>query len=248
MHDERHYRICIDREDPSTVYIALKNKLMTCQAKEWSLEEAARLLTRFIESLDDDLACVKDYVEKVRQRLISKKDDTEFTRYHAFFLLSMCLSKPHQLAFDDHMKTLRDTRTASSLLEPFDKAMRAKMSAAQKKYLNGDSRQLPLGDLSKTEYRKCGLIATLKLRPDEPKKPKAEKKKEDKKSDKKEKKTKKSSKKSEKSDSKSDSKPEVEQPVAKKAKKTKVPKKDLQNVMQTLEEQKAVSLCHIFEV
>ena len=230
--------ICIDREDPGLVYVALKNRLMTSHAKDWSLDEAARLLQRLIDAMDEDLTVVKEYVDKVKRRLETKKDDVDFTRLHAFFLLSMCLSKPHQMQFDGHMKTLRDTRPLPTLMEPFDKGMRVKMQAAQKKHLSGDSRQLPLGDLSKNDYRRCGLIATAKIKPEEPKKSKPETKKA--KADKKEKKEKKKSSKKKESSQKqpSETTTEVEQPVAKKAKKTKVPAKDLTQVMQTLQANK----------
>ena len=247
MHDPKHYMICIDREDPSTVYIALKNRLMTSHAKDWSLDDANRLLLRLVEAMDEDLACVKDYIEKVRRRIEAKRDDADFTRLQAFFMLSMCLSKPHQVAFDDHMKLLRDTRPVACLMEPFDKALKTKMVLAQKKHLTGDSRQLPLGDLTKNEYRKCGLIATQKIRPDEPKKVKTEQKKTKTSS-----KTKKSTKNSNKTSKKTtkdttkvvnldvDVKTEtgVEQPAPKKAKKTKVPDVDIHNVMNTLQSAK----------
>ena len=232
--------ICIDREDPSVVYVSLKNRLMTAHANNWCLVEAAQLLNRLIDALDEDLACVKDYIDKVKRKLESKADDTDFTKLQACFLLSMCLSKPHQLAFDIHMRTLKDTRPVSALLEPFDKAMRAKMVSAQRKHLSGDSRQLPLGDLSKTEYRKCSLIATQKIRPDEPKKVEVPSKKT--------KTVKKVVKKAVKQKATTTAKPKpvvdattktvVEQPVAKKAKKTKVPTENLSDVMNTLQAHK----------
>ena len=241
LHDPKHYQICIDRENPSVVYIALKNRLMTSMAKDWSLDEAVRLLQRLIEALDDDLTCVKDYIDKVKRRLEAKKDDTDFTRLHAFFMLSMCLSRPHQLQFDRHMKTLKDTKMMPSMSEPFDKAIRSKMAMAQKKYLSGDARQLPLGDLSKSEYRKCGLIATQKIRPEEPKKAKVEAKKTKtlvktkKKSTKKNANESKASTTKQKSTTPTPKAENVEQPVAKKAKKTKVPKQNLNEVMGTLQ-------------
>ena len=241
LHDPKYYQICIDREDPSVVYIALKNRLMTSISKDWSLDEAARLLQRLIDSLDEDLTCVKDYIDKVKRRLESKKDDTDFTRLHAFFMLSMCLSKPHQMQFDRHMKTLKDTKMLPSMAEPFDKTMRSKMTLAQKKYLSGDARQLPLGDLSKAEYRKCGLIATQKIKPEEPKKPKIElKKAKNVTKTKKKSNTKKSSGESKQTTSKPKAtnpvqKTENVEPVAKKAKKTKVPKENIHDVMGNLQ-------------
>ena len=249
MHDPKHYQICIDREDPSVVYIALKNRLMTSHSKDWALDDANRLLLRLVEALDEDLSCVKDYIEKVRRRLEAKKDDTDFTRMHAFFMLSMCLSKPHQVAFDEQMKQMRDTRPVACLQEPFDKALKSKMILAQKKHLTGDSRQLPLGDLSKNEYRKCGLIATQKIRPEEPKKVKTDQKK-DKKAASKSKKDKKSKKNAKKSNDKETTKvvnldTDVKQesgvePAPKKAKKTKVPDDDIHKVMNSLQAAKVV--------
>ena len=138
-----------------------------------------------------------------------------------------------------------------SMSEPFDKALRSKMMTAQKKHLSGDSKQLPLGDLSKTEYRKCGLIATAKIRPEEPRapKPKVESKKS--------KSTSKS--KSDQKKGKKTSKPKptetetapvkvenVEQshPPTKKAKKVKVPPEQIQDVLEGLQELK---VSNIFE-
>ena len=242
MHDSKFYMICIDRENPSVVYVALKNRLMTAHANNWCLIEAVQLLQRLLDALDEDLACVKEYIDKVKRKLESKANDTDFTKLQACFLLSMCLSKPHQMAFDIYMKMIRETRPASALLEPFDKALRAKMVSAQKKHLTGDARQLPLGDLSKTEYRKCSLIATQKIRPEEPKKPDVVVKKT--------KVVKKTVKKSTKDNkTKTTPKPKttkveptptpiVEQPVTKKVKKTKVPPEHVQDVMNSLQAHK----------
>ena len=230
--------VCIDREDPSLPYVALKNKLMHCHNKDWGLEDAGRLLQRIVDALDEDCVVVKEYFEKLRLALLAKKDDPDFTKLQGFFLLSMGLSKPHQMAFDVHMRTLRDTRNHAALLEPFDKALRAKMMSAQKKHLTGDSKQLPLGDLSKNEYRKCGLIATLKLKPEEPKVPKAKVKTDStkKSASTKTKETKKSKKtKKEKEDP---PKPVVEQPPPKKAKKVKVPPNEVAAVFDSLQELK----------
>ena len=232
--------ICIDREDPSVVYVSLKNRLMTAHANNWCLVEAVQLLARLIDALNEDLACVKDYIEKVKRKLEDKANDTDFTKLQACFLLSMCLSKPHQLAFDIHMKTLKDTRPVPALLEPFDKALRAKMVSAQRKHLSGDSRQLPLGDLSKTEYRKCSLIATQKIRPEEPKKVDAPPKKTKvvKKVVKKVAKKKDTTTTTKTKPVVEPTKATVEQPAAKKAKKTKVPAENLSDVMNTLQAQK----------
>ena len=231
--------ICIDREDPSLPYVALKNKLMHCHNKDWGLEDAGRLLQRIVDALDEDCVVVKEYFEKLRLTLLAKKDDPDFTKLQGFFLLSMGLSKPHQLAFDAHMRTIRDTRNHAALLEPFDKALRAKMMSAQKKHLTGDSKQLPLGDLSKNEYRKCGLIATHRIRPEEPKpvaKPKQESNKKTPKPVKA--KTPKKEKKQTKSKAEDPPKPAVEQPAPKKAKKVKVPDNLLEEVLGSLQELK----------
>ena len=241
--------ICIDREDPSLPYVALKNKLMHCHNKEWGLDDAARLLQRLIDAFDDDCVVVKDYFEKLRLKLLSKKDDPDFTKLQGFFMLSMGLSKPHQVQFDTHMKTLRDTKTNSMLLEPFDKALRSKMMTAQKKHLSGDSKQLPLGDLTKNEYRKCGLIATLKIKPEEPKaKAKAEPAKTAKAKTPKAKENKKNTNASKNKKSNAEIVPKVEvventtQPPAKKAKKVKVPPEQVQDVLEGLLELKVSNI------
>ena len=234
--------MCIDREHPSLPHVALKNKLMHCHNKEWGLDDASRLLQRIVNALDEDCVVVKDYFEKLKSTLDSKKDDPDFNKLQGFYLLSMGLNKPHQLEFDHQMNTLRDTKTVPMLMEPFDRNLRSKMMTAQKKHLTGDSKQLPLGDLSKNEYRKCGLIATMKIRPDEPRKPKVDQHKKEKPSDKpkpagKQPKPKKQNAKETKQEPAAP-KADVEQPTAKKAKKTKVPPQDLENVMNCLQELK----------
>ena len=108
--------ICVDKEDPATVYVALKNKLMNAYDKDWGLEDAVRLLKRFIDALGEDLPVVADYVNKIKLQLEEKKDDVDFNRLQAFFLLSMCLSKPHQVLFDRKMKTIKDTKNSNSTL------------------------------------------------------------------------------------------------------------------------------------
>jgi len=247
--------VCIDREDPSLPYVALKNKLMHCHNKEWGLEDAARLLQRLIDAFDDDCVVVRDYFERLRLKLLTKKEDPDFTKLQGFFMLSMGLSKPHQIEFDKHMKTLRDTKTNSMLLEPFDKSLRSKMMTAQKKHLSGDSKQLPLGDLTKNEYRKCGLIATQKIRPEEPKvKAKTESAA---KTSKAKKATKKDTKKANTATPKqkkpaAETVPKVEveatQPPVKKAKKVKVPPEQVQAVLEGLQELKVSNICFVFFV
>lgn len=253
LHDKAHYMICIDRENSSIPYVALKSKLMTAQTKDWSMDDAVRLLQRFIDSLDEDLSVVRDYTEKIKIKLESKKDDPDFTRMQGFFLLSMCLSRPHQLAFDNQMRMLKDTRPASSLMEPFHKKMKQAMVEAQRKYATGDSKSLPLGDLSKAEFRKMGLIAAGKMKP-------IEKKQNVPKDSKKGNQTKKQTGSSQKNpgnnqtkktnppaknqaakntSTDSTTKKSVENgPAPKKAKKTKVPPGDIIEVMQTLQAHK----------
>lgn len=239
LHDKAHYNICIDREDASIPYVALKSKLLTAQSKEWNMDDAIRLLQRFIEALDEDLSVVKDYTEKVKRKLESKKEDPDFTRLQGFFLLSMCLSRPHQIAFDSTMRTLKDTRPASALLEPFHKKMKQAMVDAQRKYGTGDSKSLPLGDLSKAEFRKMGLIATNRMKPVEKKPvvPKETKKLvKGKKQNNESKKMPKPKQQSNQKTSEAKEKPDVENPQpAKKAKKTKVPVEEVTNVMNTLQ-------------
>lgn len=225
---------------------------MTAQTKDWSMDDAVRLLQRFIDSLDEDLSVVKDYSEKIKIKLESKKDDPDFTRMQGFFLLSMCLSRPHQLVFDNLMRTMKDTRPASSLMEPFHKKMKQAMVEAQRKYATGDNKSLPLGDLSKAEFRKMGLIATNKMKPVEKKVPAPKdnkkgpaKKEKGKKTDGNNQPKKPNPNQQQAAKPKADAKPKpaVEnQPAPKKAKKTKVPPGDIIQVMQTLQAHKVWSM------
>lgn len=169
-HNPNHYNICIDKEDPATVYVALKNKLMNSYNKDWSLLDASRLLKRFLDALDDDLAVVFDYISKIKAMLDDKKDDADFTRLQAFYLLSMCLSKPHQLVFDHQMRTLKEANKCSYMDEPFSAKTKKTLIEAQKKYLTGMDKLIPYGDLSNKQKGIVKLYATKAIKP-EAKKP-----------------------------------------------------------------------------
>ena len=113
---------------------------------------------------------------------------------------------------------------------------------AQPFYDQAHGALLALGDLSKTDYRKCSLIATQKIKPEEPKKPEVAPKvikkvvKKLVKKPTKEAKSKTSTK--AKPTVESTPKPVVEQPQTKKVKKTKVPSEHIQDVMKSLQAQK----------
>ena len=143
---------------------------MTAYNKDWSLVDASRLLKRFLDALDEDLAVVHDYISKIKQLLDEKNEDPDFTRQQAFYLLSMCLSKPHQQVFDHHMKTLKDTRRCSYMDEPFSAKIRRTLVETQKKFLTGTDRLVAYGDLSQKQKGLVKLYASKGYKP-EPKKP-----------------------------------------------------------------------------
>ena len=142
---------------------------MTAYNKDWSLIDASRLLKRFLDALDEDLAVVHDYVSKIKQLVDEKKDDPDFTRQQAFYLLSMCLSKPHQQVFDHHMKTLKETKRCSYMDEPFSAKVRRSLVETQKKFLTGTDRLIAYGDLSQKQKGLVKLYASKGYKP-EPKK------------------------------------------------------------------------------
>ena len=133
---------------------------MTAYNKDWSLLDASRLLKRFLDALDDDLAVVHDYVSKIKMMLDEKKEDVDFTRQQAFYLLSMCLSKPHQLIFDHQMRTLKETKKCTYLEEPFSAKMKKTLLEAQKKYLTGVDKIISYGDLSQKQKGLVKIYAT----------------------------------------------------------------------------------------
>ena len=142
---------------------------MNAYNKDWSLADASRLLKRFLDALDEDLPVVHDYISKIKAMLDEKKDDPEFTRLHAFYLLSMCLSKPHQVVFDHQMRTLKETKRCSFFEEPFGAKIRKQLIDTQKKYLTGVDKLIAYGDLSNKQKGLVKLYA-IKGNP-EPKKP-----------------------------------------------------------------------------
>ena len=151
------------------VYVALKNRLMNAYNKDWSLADASRLLKRFLDALDEDLPVVHDYISKIKFMLDEKADDPEFTRLHAFYLLSMCLSKPHQLVFDHQMRTLKETKRCAFLEEPFGAKIRRQLVETQKKFLTGTDKLVAYGDLSNKQKGLVKLYATKGIKPEQKK-------------------------------------------------------------------------------
>ena len=142
---------------------------MNSYNKDWSLGDASRLLKRLLDALDDDLNVVYDYISKIKTTLDEKKDDVDFTRLQAFYLLSMCLSKPHQLIFDHQMKTLKDTKRCPYFDEPFDAKTRKNLIDTQKKFLTGTDKLLTYGELSNKQKGLVKLYASKGFQSDKPK-------------------------------------------------------------------------------
>ena len=169
------FNVFKEREDADQVYVTLKNRLKNHMLTDFYLEDAIKLLKRFIDALPDTLLCTRNYVEKVRAGMVARKDDFTYTRHLALVDLSKCLSPQHQMDFDCELKL---NLAQASLKEPFSRDLRYKMSLKQK-HLTGNAKHLKIGSLKKAEFELLGHWAagtiptpapTLQERPP-PKKP-----------------------------------------------------------------------------
>ena len=168
-----HFSFCNDfnlfreKEDPSTVYVILRNKLMTNVLKDFYLQNAVVLIRRLIDALPDDQLALKSYMDEIHRAMLSRTGDAHYTRKMGLQDASMCLNKPHQEKFHyllDHNAEM------CQLKEPFDREVRAKMME-NRKLLSGMDKHKQLGALPKQKFDEVHLYATnVKARPTQPEK------------------------------------------------------------------------------
>ena len=135
-----------DREDPTLVYVIIRNKLQDNLLKDFHLQNAISLAGRLYRSLPDKYINARTYVDEVRKALQSKTGDTHFTRKMGLNVTSMLLGLAHQRKFDGLMARIEDDPV---LKEPFDREIRGKMANIQRQHLDGLDKYAQLGALSK---------------------------------------------------------------------------------------------------
>ena len=156
------FKLFRDKEDPSTIYVIIRNKLMTNLLKEFFLQNATVLVRRLFEALPDDQLGLKAFVNEVHRNLVSKIGDPHYTRKLGLLDVSMCLSKVHQEQFFNLLDRNADM---FQLKEPFDRDIRAKM-LENRKLLSGMDKHKQLGALPKQKYEDVCLYTTnVKARP-----------------------------------------------------------------------------------
>ena len=117
-----------DREDPTVVYVILKNKLQEGLLKDFHLQTAISLATRLYNALPDKYLNARHYVDEVRKVLQGKVGDHTFSRKMGLNITSMLLGIDHQRRFDCLMARIDDSPL---LKEPFDREIRGKMVSYQ---------------------------------------------------------------------------------------------------------------------
>ena len=151
-----------EKEDPSTIYVIIRNKLMNNVLKDFYLQNATVLIKRLYEALPDDQLGLKLYVDEIFRTINGKLGDPHYTRKMGLVDMSMCLSKTHQEQFLNLMDRNADMY---QLKEPFDRDIRAKMMD-NRKLLSGMDKHKQLGALPKQKYEDVCLYTTnVKARP-----------------------------------------------------------------------------------
>ena len=151
-----------EKEDPSTIYVIIRNKLMNNVLKDFYLQNATTLVKRLYEALPDDQLGLKLYVDEIFRTINAKLNDPHYTRKMGLMDMSMCLSKAHQEQFLNLMDRNADMY---QLKEPFDREIRAKM-LDNRKLLSGMDKHKQLGALPKQKYEDVCLYTTnVKARP-----------------------------------------------------------------------------------
>ena len=158
LHDELD--LFRDREDPTLVYVVIRNKLQDNLLKDFHLSNAISLAGRLYRALPDKYINAKHYVDEIKRVLTSKIGDYHFTRRMGLNVTSMLLGLSHQRKFDGLMARYEDNPI---MKEPFDREVKGKMANVQRQHLDGPEKYGSLGALSKKSTEMVAMMATNKL-------------------------------------------------------------------------------------
>ena len=129
-----------DKENPETVYVAIKHQLMN-NTFTLTADQAIKSLDRFFHSIPDNWPVFKRYVYQISREMTEQKSKSHFDRRQGLNLLSMVLKKSHQILFDVY---LHRNKNNAGLHEPFDASTLKKMEQFRSN-LKGDAALLPIG-------------------------------------------------------------------------------------------------------
>ena len=153
-------KVMPDKENPETVYVAIRHQLMT-NTFTLTAEQAIRSLDRFFHAIPDDWPVFKRYVAQISKEMNDQKTKSHFDRRQGLNLLSMVLKKAHQIMFDVY---LHRNKNNAGLHEPFDASTLRKMEQFRTN-LSGDAALLPIGHQTTTKRAILNAYTDGKLNP-----------------------------------------------------------------------------------
>ena len=150
-----------DKENPSTVYVAIRHQLMN-NTFTITAEQAIKNLDRFYHAIPDDWPVFKRYIAQISKEMNDQKSKSHFDRRQGLNLLSMSLKKSHQILFDVY---LHRNKNNASLQEPFDANTLKKMELYRTQNLTGDAQILPIGHQTTAKRAILNAYTDGKLKP-----------------------------------------------------------------------------------
>ena len=150
-----------DKENPSTVYVAIRHQLMN-NTFSITAEQAIKSLDRFYHSIPDDWPVFKRYIAQISKEMNDQKSKSHFDRRQGLNLLSMILKKSHQILFDVY---LHRNKNNASMQEPFDANTLKKMEQYRSQNLTGDAQILPIGHQTTAKRAILNAYTDGKLKP-----------------------------------------------------------------------------------
>ena len=150
-----------DKENPSTVYVAIRHQLMN-NTFTLTAEQAIKNLDRFFHAIPDDWPVFKRYIAQISKEMNDQKSKSHFDRRQGLNLLSMVLKKSHQILFDVY---LHRNKNNASMQEPFDANTLKKMEQYRTLNLTGDAQILPIGHQTTAKRAILNAYTDGKLKP-----------------------------------------------------------------------------------
>jgi len=154
-------KVMPDKENPSTVYVAIRHQLMN-NTFTLTADQAIKQLDRFFHSIPDDWPVYKRYISQISKEMNEQKSKSHFDRRQGLNLLSMILKKSHQILFDVY---LHRNKNNASMHEPFDANTLKKMELFRSQNLTGDAQLLPIGHQTVAKRAILNAYTDGKLKP-----------------------------------------------------------------------------------
>ena len=150
-----------DKENPETVYVALRHQLMK-NTFTLTADQAIKSLDRFYSAIPDTWPVFKRYTGQISKEIMEQKSKAHFDRRQGLNLMSMILKKSHQILFDVYMHRHKNN---ASLHEPFDASTLKKMEQYRTSNLSGDAALLPIGHQTHTKRQILNAYTDGKINP-----------------------------------------------------------------------------------